>query len=133
MSSNMSGKVFADNTGCVGWYRYCHDHDNKVSDDHYGTGIVIMIMSDVMIMIKMFVGMITMIVIMMFVVLVILMIMMFIVSEMPAVISQKITLSDTERLSLLILSKDKRIKSKKIIIWYMGTMFALNYLFLLTL
>ena len=85
MSSNMSGKVFADNTGCVGWYRYCcdHEHDNKGSDDHYGTGIVIMIMREVMIMIKMFVGMIRMIVIMMFVVLVMLMIMMFMVSEIP--------------------------------------------------
>ena len=52
MSSNMSGKVFADNTGCVGWYRYCcdHEHDNKGSDDHYGTGIVvIMITREVMI------------------------------------------------------------------------------------
>ena len=45
MSSNMSGKVFADNTGCVGWYRYCCDHDNTGGDDHYGTGIIIMIMS----------------------------------------------------------------------------------------
>ena len=42
-----------------------------------------MIMREVMIMIKMFVGMSRMIVIMMFVVFVILMIMMFIVSEMP--------------------------------------------------
>ena len=49
VSSNMSGKVFADNTGCVGWYRYCH-YDNKGSGDHYGTGIVmIMLTREVMI------------------------------------------------------------------------------------
>ena len=47
VSSNMSGKVFADNTGCVGWYRYCHDHDNK--GGRYGTGIVIIMMSMIMI------------------------------------------------------------------------------------
>ena len=76
MSSNMSGKVFADNTGCVGWYRYYYydnEHDNKGGVDCYGTGIV-MIMS--MITRSRFV-------IMMFVVLVMLMIMMFMVSEIP--------------------------------------------------
>ena len=67
VSSNMSGKVFADNTGCVGWYRYYYydnEHDNKGGDDRDG---IVMIMREVMIII--------------FVVLV--MIMMFMVTEIP--------------------------------------------------